>query len=73
MYNHEYVGSIFWPDQDLTTFDGKKVLVEGYYIGLDHSGNRTFVQTILTKISLPNGDASTEDVIPDDDIVLPNL
>ena len=59
------IGSIASPLQDLSMYNGKQVYVEGFYAGLV---NDKYVQTILTKIALPDVGGSTEDVIPDEDI-----
>lgn len=66
----ERQGSIHYPIQDLTEFVGKEVYVKGFFAGLSASGNNVYVNTILTDILLPDGDGSTEDVIPDEDIVI---
>lgn len=68
--NQERYGYIVDPVQDLSAYDGKKVLVEGYNAGwLDD----LYLQTFLTKIALPDYDGSNEDVIPDDDIVVETI
>ena len=69
--NVSYVGKIFYPTADLSEFDGKTVYVKGYFLGNSTSGSTTYLNLALTDIMLPNSGGSTEDVIPDDDIVLP--
>ena len=69
--NVSYVGKIFYPTADLSEFDGKTVYVKGYFLGNSTSGSTTYLNLALTDIMLPNIGGSTEDVIPDDDIVLP--
>lgn len=64
----ERMGSIEFPIQDLTEYIGKKVSVEGWFIGLV-SGNK-YLKTVLRSISLIDDDASTEDVTPGDDIIV---
>lgn len=63
--NTEFKGSITYPLQDLTQFDGKRVVVEGYYAGSNISGGVTYINTIMKRIYLmeENG-SSTEDIIP---------
>lgn len=63
--NTEFKGSITAPLQDLTQFDGKRVVVEGYYAGSNTSGGVTYINTIMKRIYLmeENG-SSTEDIIP---------
>lgn len=63
-----FLGSIYWPLENLSQYNGQKVYVEGYYIGTGGSTTK-YVNTVLTKIAVPNIDGSTEDVIPDDDLV----
>jgi hypothetical protein len=63
------VGSIQSPAIDLSGYDGKKVYLEGYYAGLS-GANQQYLNIVLTKIALPDTDGSTEDVIPDDDLVV---
>jgi hypothetical protein len=63
------VGSIQSPAIDLSGYDGKKVYLEGYYAGLS-GANQQYLNIVLTKITLPDTDGSTEDVIPDDDLVV---
>ena len=60
---------IFFPTQtdELDAYVNKKVVVHGYYIGTEYS----VVNMVITKILLPEIDSPTEDVIPDDDIVVP--
>ena len=62
------LGSIEYPIQDLTEFIGKKVSVEGWFIGF--SGGGKYLKTVLRSISLIEDDGSTEDVTPGDDIVV---
>lgn len=69
--NVSCVGKIFYPTADLSEFDGKTVYVKGYFLGNSTSGSTTYLNLALTDIMLPNSGGSTEDVIPDDDIVLP--
>ena len=60
-----HVGSIMSPDQDLTAFIGKKVLVGGWFCGFSGS-NGKFLNIVLREISEPSTDGSTEDVTPGD-------
>ena len=62
-----HVGSIMFPDQDLTAFIGKKVLVGGWFCGF--SGNK-YLNIVLREISESSTDGSTEDVTPGDDLPL---
>ena len=62
-----HVGSIMSPDQDLTAFIGKKVLVGGWFCGF--SGNK-YLNIVLREISESSTDGSTEDVTPGDDLPL---
>ena len=65
------VGSIQSPAVDLSGYNGKKVYLEGYYAGLTKSAaGQQYLNIVLTKIALPDTDGSTEDVIPDDDLVV---
>lgn len=65
------VGSIQSPAVDLSGYNGKKVYLEGYYAGLTTSAaGQQYLNIVLTKIALPDTDGSTEDVIPDDDLVV---
>lgn len=66
--NSYFKGSIYWPLEDLTQYNGKKVVVEGYYIGTSGSSVK-YVNTLVTRIAVPDINGSTEDVIPDDDLV----
>ena len=63
-----HVGSIMSPDQDLTAFIGKKVLVGGWFCGFSGS-NGKFLNIVLREISEPSTDSSTEDVTPGDDLL----
>lgn len=65
-------GAIHYPIQDLSGYNGKEVVVEGFYAGRTYSSNSGlyYIQTVLTDISLPDVGGSTEDVVPDDDIVI---
>ena len=65
-------GAIHYPIQDLSGYNGKEVAVEGFYAGRTYSSNSGlyYIQTVLTDISLPDVGGSTEDVVPDDDIVI---
>ena len=63
-----HVGSIMFPDQDLTAFVGKKVLVGGWFCGFSGS-NGKFLNIVLREISEPSTDGSTEDVTPGDDLL----
>lgn len=63
----ERMGSIEYPIQDLTEFIGKKVLVEGWFIGI--SGGK-YVKVVLRSISEADDSGSAEDVTPGDDIVV---
>ena len=60
------IGSLEYPDIDLTEYLDKEVYVEGYFIGF--SSNGKFLSTIIKKISLLDTEGSTEDVNPGDDI-----
>ena len=66
--NSNFKGSIYWPLEDLTQYDGRKVVVEGYYIGTSGTSVK-YVNTLMTRIAVPDINGSTEDVIPDDDLV----
>ena len=61
-------GSIEFPLQDLTEFIGKKVSVEGWFIGFADNGK--YLKVVLRKIALVDDSGSTEDVVPGDDIVV---
>lgn len=65
-------GAIHYPIQDLSGYNGKEVAVEGFYAGRTYSSNSGlyYIQTVLTDISLPDVGGSTEDVVPDEDIVI---
>lgn len=63
------VGSIEFPSQDLTPYIDQKVIVEGWFIG--YSGDGKYVSTVLKKIYIPEEGGSTEDVIPGDEIIIP--
>lgn len=65
-------GAIHYPIQDLRGYNGKEVVVEGFYAGRTYSSNSGlyYIQTVLTDICLPDVGGSTEDVVPDDDIVI---
>ena len=63
-------GSIQSPTIDLSAYNGKEVVVYGYYAGLTTSkAGQEYLNIILTKIATPDAGGSTEDVIPDDDLV----
>lgn len=62
-----HVGSIMFPDQDLTAFIGKKVFVGGWFCGF--SGGK-YLNIVLREISEASTDGSTEDVTPGDDLPL---
>lgn len=62
------IGSIEFPIQDLTEFIGKKVSVEGWFIGYASGGK--YLKIVLRKIAFVDDDGSSEDVIPGDDIVV---
>lgn len=64
----ERIGSIEFPTQDLTEFLDKKVSVEGWFIGFASSGK--YLKVVLRSIAFVDDDASTEDVVPGDDIVI---
>lgn len=61
-----HVGSIMFPDQDLTAFIGKKVFVGGWFCGF--SGGK-YLNIVLREISEASTDGSTEDVTPGDDLL----
>lgn len=65
-------GKIEYPSQDLAGFVGQDVLVEGYFIGfVEKADGSDELCTLLKKIDiLTEGDGSTEDFIPGDDIVV---
>lgn len=63
------VGSIQYPLQDLTEYLDKKVSVEGWFIGFA-GANGQYLQTVLRSITLCDDEASTEDVVPGEDIVI---
>lgn len=71
------IGTILtMPDQQdlLGEYNGQKVLIEGYFAGYSNgSDGRECLNTILKNVKTPNNGGSTEDVIPDDDIVIPTL
>lgn len=60
------VGSITYPDQDMTDFLDKEIYVEGYFIGF--AGGGKYLNTMAKYISLIDNDGGTEDVTPGDDI-----
>ena len=64
-----HVGSIMFPDQDLTAFVGKKVLVGGWFCGFSGS-NGKYLNIVLREISDESTDGSTEDITPGDDLPL---
>ena len=65
------IGSIANPLQDLSSYNGKKVYLEGYYAGITTSkAGQEYLNIILTKIGLPDTEGSTEDIVPDDDLVV---
>ena len=66
--NDNFKGSIYWPLEDLTQYNGRKVVVEGFYLGTSGTSVK-YVNTMLTRIAVPDITGSTEDVIPDDDLV----
>ena len=65
----ERMGSIEFPIQDLTEYLDKKVSVEGWFIGFSGSGGK-YLKTVLRSISFVDDDASAEDVVPGDDIIV---
>lgn len=67
-----HVGSIMFPDQDLTAFVGKKVLVGGWFCGFSGS-NGKYLNIVLREISEASTDGSTEDVTPGDDLPLDDI
>ena len=63
--NTQFKGSITSPLQDLTQFDGERVVVEGYYAGSNTSGDVTYINTIMKRIyPMEENGSSTEDIIP---------
>lgn len=63
--NTQFKGSITAPLQDLTQFDGERVVVEGYYAGSNTSGDVTYINTIMKRIyPMEENGSSTEDIIP---------
>jgi hypothetical protein len=62
------MGSIEYPTQDLTPFIGKKVSVEGWFIGF--TGGGKYLKVVLKSISVIDDSGSAEDVVPGDDIVV---
>lgn len=62
------IGSIEYPTQDLTPFIGKKVSVEGWFIGF--TGGGKYLKVVLKNISVIDDSGSAEDVVPGDDIVV---
>ena len=65
------IGSIANPLQDLSSYNGKEVYLEGYYAGITTSkAGQEYLNIILTKIGLPDTEGSTEDIVPDDDLVV---
>lgn len=72
------LGNIFFPTQNMEEYIGKQILVHGFYVGTDYAiteddQQKSRMNIVATKIMVPNIDGSTEDVIPDDDIVVPAL
>lgn len=61
-------GSIQSPNFDVSEYVGKQVTVEGFFTGIPT--NNSYVTMVCTSIMLPDTDGSTEDVIPDDDIII---
>ena len=56
--------------EDLSAYNGKKVFVSGYFAGISSMSSDEYLSVILSKISLPDTNGSTEDIIPDDDLVV---
>lgn len=65
------IGSIQTPRFEVSKYDGQKVMIEGWYAGVTTSTTgQEYLNVILSRIVLPDTDGSTEDVVPDDDIIL---
>ncbi len=72
------VGYMFFPSIDLEQYVGQKVLVSGYYIGTETYSTPEYsefhyINIVPTHVSIPDTGGSTEDVVPDDDIVVPAM
>ena len=67
---------ILSPLEDLTNFDGRRVLVEGYYMGRDNKEGIVCQNIILRKIYIfdedTTDDGSTEEVRPGGSITVTN-
>ena len=61
-------GSIQSPNFNVSEYEGKKVTVEGFFTGIPT--NNSYVTMVCTSIKVPDTGGSTEDVIPDDDIII---
>ena len=57
---------VMWPVINLNDYTNMQVMLCGYYMGEASDGIRMIAKEVL----LPNGDGSTEDIIPDSDIVI---
>ena len=62
------VGSIEFPLEDLSPYYDQKVSVEGWFIGYVSAGK--YLKVVARKVELVDDSASTEDVIPGDDIAV---
>ena len=62
------VGSIEFPLEDLSPYYDQKVSVEGWFIG--YTGAGKYLKVVARKVELVDDSASTEDVIPGDDIAV---
>lgn len=62
------MGSIEYPIEDLSPYYDQKISVEGWFIG--YSGAGKYLKVVARKVELVDDSASTEDVIPGDDIAV---
>ena len=72
------VGYMFFPSIDLEQYVGQEVLISGYYIGTETYSTPEYsefhyINIVPTYVSIPDTGGSTEDVVPDDDIVVPAM
>lgn len=64
------IGSIEYPIEDLSPYYDQKISVEGWFIG--YTGAGKYLKVVARKVELVDDSASTEDVIPGDDILFEN-
>lgn len=62
------MGSIEYPIEDLSPYYDQKISVEGWFIG--YSGAGKYLKVVARKVELVDDSASTEDVIPGDNIAV---